>query len=81
MQLFDVTDNPMAKGQLLSGVANLIECKFCGFRGNYPTPIVYHDSEKEMLLTFVPPEVGIPNNEQERIIGSLINQVMNKLPQ
>jgi hypothetical protein len=29
----------------------------------------------------VPGELGLPRNEQERLIGSLINQVINKLPQ
>jgi hypothetical protein len=41
---------------------------------------VYHDPEKELLLTYFPPELGLPVNEQERLIGPLINQVVNKLP-
>ncbi len=45
------------------------------------TPLVYHDADKELLLTFFPPELGLPLNEQERMIGPMINQVMNKLPQ
>ncbi len=44
------------------------------------TPIVYHDPDKELLLTFVPSELGLPANEQEKLIGPLLNQVMNKLP-
>ncbi len=46
-----------------------------------PTPIVYHDAEKELLLTFFPPEIGLPLNEQEKMIGPMINKVMNELPQ
>ena len=42
---------------------------------------MYHDPEKELLLTFMPPEVGLPHDEQERVIGSMINQVTNDLPQ
>ncbi|NCU21899.1 c-type cytochrome, partial [Candidatus Falkowbacteria bacterium] len=28
--------------------------------------IVYHDATKELLLTFFPPELGLPINEQEK---------------
>jgi hypothetical protein len=45
------------------------------------SPIVYHDPNKELLLTFIPPELGLPMEEQERIIGPLINQVVNNLAQ
>lgn len=80
-QLFDVNVDPSAKQKLLSGVMNLVQCPFCGYHGTLSTPIVYHDPEKELLLTFIPPEVGLPRNEQERIIGSMINRVIDKLPQ
>jgi hypothetical protein len=80
-QLFDLNQDPSAKQKLLSGAFNLIQCPNCGFRGAAAMPIVYHDPDKELLLTFVPPELALPPNEQERIVGGLINQVMNHLPQ
>jgi hypothetical protein len=80
-QLFDVDEDPSAKQQLLSGIFNIAHCPHCGFQGNLATPIVYHDAEKELLLTFVPTEVGLPRDEQERVIGSLINRVVDRLPQ
>jgi len=80
-QLFDVAADPSAKQRLLSGAFNLINCPHCGFQGQLPTPIVYHDADKELLLTFFPPELGIPVQEQERAVGGLINQVVNRLPQ
>lgn len=80
-QLFDVGTDPAARQRLLSGAFNLIQCPNCGFQGNAATPLVYHDPDKELLLTFVPPEIGLPRNEQERVIGSMINQVVNRLPQ
>jgi len=79
-QLFDVAEDPSAKPKLLSGMANFVQCQVCGYQGALATPIVYHDPDKELLLTFVPGEIGLPHNEQERIIGSLINQVVNHLP-
>lgn len=80
-QLFDVGENPEAKQILLSGAANLVQCPNCGYQGPLAMPIVYHDPEKEMLLTYVPPEINLPREEQERIIGPLIQQVVNRLPQ
>ncbi|MGB9673143.1 MAG: CpXC domain-containing protein [Anaerolineales bacterium] len=79
-QVFDTNTDPTAKQKLLSGAFNLVQCPNCGYRGTVATPLVYHDAEKELLLTFVPAELGLPPNEQERIIGSLINQVMAQLP-
>jgi hypothetical protein len=80
-QLFDVTADPAAKQVFLSGAFNLVRCPMCGYQGSLATPIVYHDADKELLLTFVPPEIGLPRDEQERLIGSMMNQVINKLPQ
>jgi hypothetical protein len=80
-QLFDVNADPSAKSRLLSGSYNLVQCQYCGYQGNLASPIVYHDPDKELLLTFVPAELGLPRNEQERLIGSMINQVISKLPQ
>lgn len=79
-QLFDVTQDPQAKQRLLGGVSNMARCPHCGYQGRLATPIVYHDNAKELLLTFFPPEVGLPLNEQEKVIGPLIKQVMDKLP-
>ncbi len=78
-QLFDMNTDPQAKQKILSGAANLIQCQSCGYQGIYPTPIVYHDPEKELLLTYFPAELAMPINEQERLIGPLINRVVNDL--
>lgn len=80
-QLFDASVEPGAKQKLLSGVYNLVQCPHCGYSGNLATPIVYHDASKELLLTFIPPEVNLPRDDQERAIGGLINRVVNNLPQ
>src|SRR5512134_2254074 len=79
-QLFDVGTEPRAKQLILSGAFNLALCPNCGYQGNLATPLVYHDPEKELLLTFFPPELGLPINEQERVIGPLIKQIMDRLP-
>src|SRR5512133_15722 len=79
-QLFDVTHAPASKQRLLSGQSNYARCPHCGYEGRLATPVIYHDNEKELLLTFFPPELGLPLNEQEKMIGPLIKQVMDRLP-
>lgn len=79
-RLFDLNTDPEAKNKLLSGTANYFECPTCHYQGVYPTPIVFHDPDKELLLTFFPPELGVPVTEQERTIGPLIKKVVDDLP-
>ena len=79
-QLFDITQDPQAKQRLLGGISNTARCPHCGYQGRLATPIVYHDNDKELLLTYFPPELSVPINEQEKIIGPLIKQVMDRLP-
>lgn len=80
-QLFDVGQDPAAKQKFLSGMFNVAQCQSCGYQGLLATPIVYHDPEKELLLTYFPAELSLPVNEQEKMVGPLITQVTNSLPQ
>lgn len=80
-QIFDVNTDPQAKNRLLSGAFNIINCAQCGFQGMASMPVIYHDPDKELLLKYFPPELNMSIDEQERQIGPLINQVVNKLPQ
>ncbi len=79
-QLFDTGIDPQNKQRILSGQFNLIQCPSCGYQGMLPVPIVYHDPEKELLLTYFPPELGLPVNEQEKRLGPVITRVFNNLP-
>lgn len=79
-QLFDVGQDPAAKQEILSGLFNIIQCPHCGYQGPYPAPLVYHDPAKELLLVFVPPELGLSQHEQEKFIGPLVQQIMRTLP-
>jgi hypothetical protein len=80
-QLFDVGQDPSAKQKFLSGMFNVAQCPNCGYQGLVATPIVYHDPDKELLLTYYPAELNLPVNEQERMVGPLITQLTNNLPQ
>jgi hypothetical protein len=78
--LFDMNTDPTAKQKLLSQGTNTARCQACGYEGMISTPVVYHDPDKELLLTYFPSELGQPVNEQEKQIGPVINQVVNALP-
>jgi hypothetical protein len=80
-QLFDTDTDSEAKQKLLSGSVNMIACKNCGYQGPLSIPIVYHDSSHELLLTYFPPDLGLPINEQEKLIGPIIKRVVDGLPQ
>jgi hypothetical protein len=80
-QSFDMTQDPLAKQKLLSNAANVMHCPSCGYQGMLAVPIVYHDPDKELLLTFFPPDLRTPVNEQERQIGPLIKRILDNLPQ
>lgn len=80
-QLFDVAANPQDKQIFLSGAFNIAQCPHCGYQGMLATPLVYHDPEKELLLTYFPPELNMTVQEQEKVVGPLIKRVMDSLPQ
>lgn len=80
-QILDTGLNPQAKAKILSGAFNVAQCPHCNFQGPLATPFIYHDPAKELLLTYFPPELALPRDEQEKAIGSMINQVMENLPQ
>jgi hypothetical protein len=80
LTIIDARQNPEAKAMFLSGRINVAACPQCGHAGLLNTPIVYHDPDKELLLTYVPTELGLPETEQQRVIGDLTNRVMSSLP-
>jgi len=80
-QVFDMGKDPLAKQKILSNVSNFLQCPSCGYQGMLAVPIIYHDPDKELLLTFFPPDLNTPVNEQEKQIGPLINRIMNGIPQ
>lgn len=79
-QVIDVGKNPQLKQKLLSGSMNIIQCPHCGFQGQLPTPMVYHDPDKELLLTYNPPEAGLSMEERERKMAPLLKKVTQELP-
>jgi hypothetical protein len=79
-QVIDVARDPGSKTRFLQGRLNFFQCPQCGFQGALATPVVYHDPVKELLLTYLPPELRLNPIEQEKTLGGLIQQVLQSLP-
>ncbi len=79
-QIIDVGRDPSAKARLLAGQINVATCPSCGMRVGIGTPLLYHDPAKELLLVYVPMELGLQQADQERLIGDLLNGLMNGIP-
>jgi hypothetical protein len=80
LTIVDAGQFPEAKSLLLSGQLNVAVCPQCGNAGMLHAPLVYHDADKELLLTFVPPELNMSELEQQRVIGDLTNRLIQSLP-
>ncbi|MBX3083578.1 MAG: hypothetical protein KF716_18235 [Anaerolineae bacterium] len=80
-QVVDATRDPNAKARLISGRMNVFTCPNCGFQSRLATPLMYHDQSKELLMLYVPMELGLPKQEQERLIGSMTQAIINSIPQ
>ncbi|MFP3895273.1 MAG: CpXC domain-containing protein [Anaerolineales bacterium] len=79
--IIDVGEEPELKEKLLRGELNYAECPDCGAGGVISTPLLYHDPEKELLISFIPPQLDMSTDEREELVGHLINSVMNNLPE
>ncbi len=79
-QILDVAEEPSARDRLLKGRVNVLTCPNCGVSGPIAAPMVYHDGERQLLLAFVPHEMQLTLEQEEREIGRLTNQVLNNTP-
>jgi hypothetical protein len=78
-QVIDVKQEPRLKDLLLAGGLNIAQCAVCGFQGQLPVPLVYHDGEKQLLLTFSPPDTNKTMEEKESSLAPLLKQVTESL--
>jgi hypothetical protein len=78
--IIDVGDEPELKEEFLRGQINYARCPNCGAGGMLSSPLLYHDPEKELLISYIPAEMGYTADQQEQVIGGLVNAVMNQLP-
>lgn len=73
--VIDVSKNPQAKALLLSNQFNIEPCPQCGTINNVLIPLLYHDPAKELLIAFVPPELQLNKEQNERVVGDLMKQL------
>jgi len=78
-QVIDVNKDHQLKEILLAGGLNFAQCQLCGFQGQLPVPLVYHDKEKELLFTFSPPDTNKTMEEKEAALAPLLKQVIDNL--
>ncbi|MCC8169407.1 MAG: CpXC domain-containing protein [Oscillospiraceae bacterium] len=49
-----VKDSPDLKADLLAGKANIFHCPSCSYTALMPNPLLYHDEEKRLMISFSP---------------------------
>ncbi len=52
--LITVSDSPDLKKDLLAGKVNVLRCNICEQVALLPEPLLYHDEEKKLLISFTP---------------------------
>jgi hypothetical protein len=78
--IIDVGRNPQLKAQFLQGNINVAQCPQCGTQAPMTAPLLYHDPTKELALVLMPNELNLRHDDQQKIIGSLTNTLINSLP-
>lgn len=74
--IVDVQSDPQGKSLLLSNRLNSAECPNCGYANVINAPLLYHDASKELLIAYVPMEVGVRQGQnEEKIVGDMMNQL------
>ena len=53
-QSITAADSPDLKSDLLAGKINMFLCGTCGQRALFPSPILYTDTEKRLVISFYP---------------------------
>lgn len=79
--LIDPAQHPQAKIALLSGAINTTPCPNCGTPNTLLSPLLYHDGSKELLISYVPMELGLSRDAQEKAIGEMLRDLTSNLPQ
>lgn len=78
--LIDVSRDPALKNALLSGRLNTIRCSNCGTPSTVAAPLLYHDPGKQLLIAFLPMELNLPKDQQDRIVGDLLKELTASIP-
>lgn len=77
--IVDPAVNPEQKNRLLAGQLNTIQCPNCGTNSTASTPLLYHDASKELLITFVPMQLNMTDQESDKFIGTLMSELTKSM--
>ena len=58
-----VKSEPDLKNDILQGKVNFFECGTCGYRALMPDPMLYHDEDKKLIMSFSPIDDDIKAQE------------------
>ncbi|MCW5881189.1 MAG: hypothetical protein KIS91_09695 [Anaerolineae bacterium] len=78
--IINVKEAPGLKDDLLVGRLNVATCPACGARLRVSSPLFYYDPAKELAVAFMPLEMGLPQADQDHLIGSMANALTESLP-
>jgi hypothetical protein len=78
--VIDPAVDPEGKMRLVTGRLNQAQCPNCRTVNTVATPLIYHDGSKELLITFVPAELGLQKDRSEKMIGDMMREVTSSLP-
>ncbi|MCY4107056.1 MAG: CpXC domain-containing protein [Chloroflexi bacterium] len=81
INIIDAGANPVEKEKILAGNLNVTRCPSCQATNPIVVPILYHDAGKDLCITHIPPELNLTTDQQEKIVGELLNGLMSSLAQ
>ena len=78
--IIDAETAPELKARLLANDLNVSHCPRCQAPNPIIVPLLYHDTTKDLCVTHVPPQLNLSADQQEKIIGELLNGLITSLP-
>lgn len=79
--LVDATQQPDLKQTLVAGRLNIATCTSCGAATMIATPLIYHDISKQACFVYIPQEMKMSAEDQERFIGEMSSAITQTLPE
>ncbi|MBC7872131.1 MAG: CpXC domain-containing protein [Chitinophagaceae bacterium] len=71
----DASEDQQSKLLLLTARLNTAQCPNCGTLNTIAVPLLYHDPPKELLVAYVPMELNLSKDQQEKMIGDLMREL------
>jgi len=79
-QIVDIGLQPELKEMLLNGHLNVVQCPNCTAVSRVGMPMLYHDPANELFMVYMPMDMNLSHTEQQKQIGNLVKEAMDRLP-